>query len=203
MATIKKLLALEGLIACLGRLPGVGRRSAERMAYALMMKRDGLARDLAMALTEASTTVCCCSLCGGFTAVENNPCVLCTDPSRDASILCVVEEPSDVLLIEKSGTFQGRYHVLMGKLSPMRGVGAGQLRMEFLARRVAQEPIREIILALNSDMESDATAGFIRDMLAGHDARISRPALGLPAGSGVAYSDAVTLAGAFKARQPL
>ncbi len=195
------LAPLDALAACFARLPGVGRRSAERMALHLAGDRDGTLRDLAAALDDAARRVRRCARCGALTRVEEDPCRLCADPGRDRALLCVVEEPADVLRIEQAGGFRGRYHVLGGRLSPMQGAGPEQLRLDALLRRLDAEPVEEVILALNTDVESEATAAFLRERLAGRGLRLTRPALGIPAGSGVAYSDAVTLARALHARQ--
>ena len=193
---------LDRLIACLGRLPGVGRRSAERMAMRLVRKSDGLLGDLIQSLQEVQRGVKCCSRCGNVTPAEADPCRLCTSPRRDENVLCVVEDPSDIVSMEASGGYHGRYHALMGKLSPMRGEGPANLRVKALLQRVEQEKFQEVILALSTDMEGDSTAAFLTELLEKKNVRVSRLAFGLPAGSGIAYSDAVTLARAIKGRQP-
>ncbi|MDD5678739.1 MAG: recombination mediator RecR [Kiritimatiellae bacterium] len=193
---------LDKAIACFSKLPGIGRRSAERMAMKLVSDQTGLLKDLITSLQGVDEKIGCCSRCGALTSRDEGPCRFCTDATRDGSLLCVVEEPSDVLQIENAGGYRGRYHVLRGKLSPMLGIGADQLRLEPLALRLKSEPIKEVILALNADVESDATASMIRDLLAGTAVKLTRPAMGIPAGSGIAYSDAVTLARAIGSRQP-
>ncbi len=198
---MKTLPALEQLIACFSKLPGVGRRSAERMALKLVSDTSGLLQNMTAALEATGRSIIRCSTCGALTERERDPCRFCIDPMRDTAVLCVVEDPADVMRIEKAGGYRGRYHVLHGKLSPMQGIGPEQLCLEALTKRLQREPIREIILALNTDVESDATAALIRERLNGCRARITRPAMGIPAGSGIAYSDAVTLARAFSARQ--
>lgn len=198
---MKPSLQIERLVACLGRLPGIGRRSASRIACELAARRDGLLQDLIAALRDAADNLAACSRCGAITSRQADPCFFCTDPSRDNSLLCVVETAMDLVLVESAGTFSGRYHVLGGKLSPMRGQGLHNLRIEALRRRVESEHFREIVLALNSDVESDATASFLRDYLSGFDVRISRPATGLPTGSGIAYIDRLTLGNAIANRQ--
>lgn len=192
--------SLANLTACLSRLPGVGRRSAERMALKLVLDRERLLPDLVAALEQAGKEVRCCSLCGSVTAVSEDPCRLCTGPGRDSGILCVVETPSDILLIERSGGFHGRYHALAGKLSPMKGEEIHDLRLESLAERVRKENFREVLLALSTDVEGDSTAAFIADMLRDANVKISRIAFGLPSGSGIMYSDPVTLARAIAGR---
>ncbi|MFA5042774.1 MAG: recombination mediator RecR [Kiritimatiellia bacterium] len=199
---MKTFPALDKAIGCFGKLPGIGRRSAERLAMKLVGDRTGLLKDLIAALQGVAEQLVCCSRCGALTARDQDPCRYCADPTRDGAVLCVVEEPSDVLQIENAGGYRGRYHVLMGKLSPMQGMGTDRLRLDSLASRLKSEPIREVILALNSDVESEATAAMIRDLLAGRAVKVTRPAMGIPAGSGIAYSDAVTLARAIGGRQP-
>lgn len=192
--------SLDNLCACLSKLPGIGRRSAERMAMKLVRNRDGLLKELIAALEDAGKSIRCCSMCGNITSVENELCRLCTDKNRDGKILCVVEDPNDIIMIERSGGFHGRYHALMGKISPLKGDGPDNLRIESLLERVEKEKFEEIVLALNTDVESDATASFVSDLLKDKDVKVTRLAFGLPAGSGIMYSDPVTLARAIKGR---
>ena len=142
--------------------------------------------------------MCACARCGAFTVRADNPCAYCTDATRDGTSVCVVEEPADIQTIESSGAFRGRYHVLGGKLSPVRHLGPEKLRIAELKDRIAREGFTEILLALSTDMEGDATAGYLAECLrdwpsAGKPARVTRLAFGLPADSGVAYSDPLTL----------
>lgn len=190
----------DRLTAALGRLPGVGRRSAERMALKLVRERDGLLRELREALDGVARELRCCARCGSVTPAERDPCDLCTSARRDGAVLCVVEDPADIGLIERSGEFHGRYHALMGRISPMRGEGRADLRVDALVARVREEGFREVILATNTDVEGEATARYLADVLRDTPARISRLALGLPAGSGIRYADAVTLARAISGR---
>jgi recombination protein RecR len=191
---------IDSLIRALSKLPGLGRRSAERAALALLRRPDTLMDGLIEALREARGSVCCCSVCGGFTARDRDPCALCSDAARDNGLLCVVEEPSDIFAIERSGGFRGRYHALLGKLSPARQTGPGDLRLQALAERISGGGFREVLLALSTDMEGDATAGYIGEMLKGSGARVTRLAFGLPADSGVGYSDPLTLKRAISGR---
>jgi recombination protein RecR len=193
---------LDKLVLLLAKLPGVGRRSAERMALALA-RNGNLMRDLTASLRDVDARVMPCDRCGNITLRDANPCRLCTDPRRDDSLLCVVEDPGDIASIEKSGGFRGRYFALMGKISPMRGEGVQNTRIDALLARAGEGKVQEVILALNADVESDATASFLRDALAAQKIRVSRLARGIPAGSGVAYSDSQTLAGALQARQQI
>lgn len=192
---------LDNVTACLSRLPGVGRKTAERMAVHLVRDPEGLLADLAVALDDARRTICCCSMCGNVTSVNEDPCRLCTSPRRDPEMLCVVHEPGDILLIEQSGSFNGRYHALMGKLSPMKGQGPRDLRIDALIRRIRKESIREVVLALSTDVEGDATASYLVEVLKDVPVKVTRLAFGLPAGSGVMYSDPVTLSRAFTGRR--
>ncbi len=156
---------------------------------------------LVQALQEAREGVCLCSKCGAFTTHDADPCPLCTRADRDDSLLCVVEDPADIHTIETAGAFRGRYHALMGKLSPGRQTGVSELRIAALVQRVQAEPIREVLLALSTDLEGDATAGYIAERLRSADVRLTRLAFGLPCGSGVAYADPLTLRRAVQGRQ--
>ena len=195
------LASLDRLIGCLCKLPGIGRRSAERIALKLAREPTGILKDLMLALRDVGEQVRSCSRCGALTPVPNAPCRLCTDARRDGTVLCVVEDPNDIVPIEKSLSFRGRYHSLMGRLSPMAGQGPEDLRLGALMKRLDEEKFQEVILALNTDVESDATAAYLAEMLRNRNIRVTRIAFGLPAGSGIVYSDAVTLARAMKGRQ--
>ena len=184
---------IDSLEKALAKLPGFGRRSASRAALALVREPERLAVPLAEALAAARETVRSCSRCGAFTVAGRDPCDTCTDPSRDGGLLCVVEDPADIVSIESSGAFRGRYHALGGKLSPSRRMGPERLRLAELADRVGREGFREVLLALSTDMEGDATAGYIAELLRGSGAKLTRLAFGLPVDSGVAYSDPLTL----------
>lgn len=192
---------LDNLIHALSRLPGFGRRSSERAALALVRRPETLLDTLVQALQEAREGVCLCSKCGAFTTHDADPCPLCTRADRDDSLLCVVEDPADIHTIETAGAFRGRYHALMGKLSPGRQTGVGELRIAALVQRVQAEPIREVLLALSTDLEGDATAGYIAERLRSSDVRLTRLAFGLPCGSGVSYADPLTLRRAVQGRQ--
>ncbi|MBN1676445.1 MAG: recombination protein RecR [Kiritimatiellae bacterium] len=194
---------LAELAACLSRLPGVGSRSAERMALKLAREPDGLLKRLAAALKSVGETVRCCTRCGSLTSAGQEPCRLCTDPGRDGAVVCVVEDPNDIPTIEKSGGFRGRYHALMGRISAMQGTGPEDLEIRKLLKRIEEEGFREVILALNTNTESDATAAMLARLLAARNVRVTRLAFGLPAGSGIAYVDPVTLERAIRGRQPL
>ena len=184
---------LAELEKCLSRLPGFGRRSASRAALALVREPERLAEPLAAALRAARETVRCCSRCGAFTTADRDPCATCSDATRDGSVVCVVEEPADILSLEASGAFGGRYHVLGGKLSPARRMGPERLRIPQLVARISAEGVREVLLALSTDMDGDATAGYVTEALRATDVKVTRLAFGLPADSGLAYSDPLTL----------
>ena len=200
---MEHLTPLDNLVAALNRLPGIGRRTAERMAMTLVQDGKGLMRILANALLEADEGIACCERCGSVTLCSVNPCELCTRPRKDARILCVVESPGDIMKIEQSGGFQGRYHALMGRLSPMHGTGVADLRVDMLLQRMADEGIEEVLIALGTDVESDATASYLKEVLAPRSVKVSRIAFGLPAGSAIEYSDAATLARAISGRQEM
>ncbi len=187
------LKPIDELERCLARLPGFGRRSAARAALALVREQGRLLDPLVAALSDAKGRVRCCSRCGAFTTVECDPCAFCMDATREGGVLCVVEEPADVLPIEASGAFRGRYHALGGKLSPARRMGPEKLRLRELVERVKAEGIREVLLALSTDMDGDATAGYVAELLKGTDVSLTRLAFGLPVDSGIAYSDPLTL----------
>ena len=196
-------IPLDRLSRALSKLPGIGRKTADRMALKLAYHQDTLLRALAGALNEVSATVRSCSECGAVTVAGMDPCKLCTDTSRDSSMLYVVEDPSDVIAIENTGVVRGRYHVLMGKLSPMDGNGPWDLPLELLLKRIDSNKFAEVILAVGTDMASDTTANFISELLKGRNVKVTRLALGLPVGSGIAYSDPVTLERAITGRQAM
>lgn len=200
---MQHLPPLDNLVAALSRLPGIGRRTAERMAMSLVQNQKGLMRLLANALLEADEAITECERCGSVTLSSENPCNICIKPRSTPHILCVVESSGDVMKIEASGGFQGRYHVLRGKLSPMNGLGAADLRVDTLLQRITEEGITEVVMALGTDVESDATSNYLREILLLRDVMVSRIAFGLPAGSAIEYSDASTLAHAIAGRQKM
>ncbi len=191
---------VEELVRALSRLPGLGRRSAGRAALALLREPERMLDPLVSALKSAREEVVCCSRCGGFTVRGSDPCALCCDPSRDGSLVCVVEEPADVVTLEATGAIRGRYHVLGGKLSPVRRLGPEKLRMAELLERIPREGFTEVLLALSTDMEGDATAGYLAELLRDSPVKLTRLAFGLPVDSGVGYSDPLTLKRAFQNR---
>ncbi len=194
---------LDRVAGALAKLPGIGRRSAERMAYSLAWNSGETLRELMEALKAASDQVRLCERCGGITTVAEMPCRLCVGPGRDASVVCVVQDPGDIVAIERTGSYKGRYHALMGVISPLHGESVRDLRLATLLKRVEDEGFAEVILALGMDVESEATAGYVAELMKAHRVRVTRPASGIPVGSGIRYSDALTLARALKGRQPV
>ena len=197
------LLPLDDLVAALENLPGIGKRSAERMALAVVQNRNGLARKLAHALLAADEQISTCSQCGSITTTRENPCSLCTDGQRASGFLCVVERPGDIIKIENSRSFLGRYHVLGGHLSPALGQGVGDLRVSELLSRLQPEKIEEVIIALGTDVESEATASYLAEVLQSRGVTVSRLAFGIPSGSAIEYADATTLKRAIQGRQKM
>ena len=192
---------IVALTAALSKLPGIGPRSAERVALHLVQTEPALVRQLADAILVAREKIQFCSTCGALT--ESSPCPACLDPRRDSSIVCVVERAVDTLNIEKSGTFRGRFHVLGGKISPLDGVDPDDLRIADLEKRLGSEPIQELIIALGTDVEGDATSHYLAKRLARPGLKISRIGFGLPAGSGLEYADELTLNRALEGRREM
>ncbi len=190
--------SIETLITEFSRLPGIGRKTAQRLTFHLLAQQAGQARALARALDAVAERVRACEICGNLT--EEQPCAICRDPRRDAALLCVVEEPSAVPVMERAD-FRGRYHVLGGRLSPLDGIGPEALRIDALLERVRGGEIREVILATNPSMEGEVTATYIQQVLAGLPVRVTRLARGLPMGGDLEFVDGVTLAHALTARQ--
>lgn len=192
---------LERAIEQLSKLPGTGRKSAQRMAIHLLKQNDQYVQNLANALLDLSTKVSRCSICGSIS--DSDPCSICTSPKRESKTLCVVEEFNDVYLIERTNEFQGRYHVLGGIISPMDNVGPDQLRIKELLERVREESIEEVILALNPDAEGEATSYYIHKLLQPYEVAVTRIAYGIPMGTELEYIDEVTLSRAFNSRTAL
>lgn len=192
--------AVTELVAALGKLPGIGPRTAERLALHVVQVNPEEVRQLSAALLDARERVQSCSVCGALT--ETQPCPLCTDERREASLVCVVERAVDVLLVEKAGSYRGRYHVLGGRLSPLNGVEPEDLRIAELEARLGREPIREVILALPTDVEGDSTCHYLAERLGTRALKVTRLAHGLPAGSGLEFADELTLSRALEGRQP-
>ncbi len=189
---------LAQLVAALSKLPGIGPRSAERLGLFLVQAELAYVQNLAQVLVSARQRVESCEVCGGLT--ERQPCRICADPARDGSVVCLVERAVDIIPLEKSRAFRGRYHVLGGKISPMNGVGPEDLRIHDLELRRQKEPMRELILALQSDVEGDATSFYLAKLFAGKGVKISRLAHGLPVGGGLEFADELTLSRALEGR---
>ncbi len=192
---------LAQLISLLNKLPGIGARSAERIALHLINSDPQNVRQLAETMIAAREKIRFCSICGALT--ETDPCLICADPRRDGSLICVVEKPVDIIAIEKTGVFRGKYHVLGGKISPLSGVEPEDLRIAELERRIVPENIKEVILALGADVEGDATSFYIANRLAAIGIKISRIAHGNPAGGGLEFADQITLSRALEGRRQI
>jgi recombination protein RecR len=189
------------LIEAFSRLPGVGPKTASRLTYYLLRAPDELSSELSGALGELKSKTRFCSVCGNITM--DDPCPICADPRREDAMVAVVEEPLDVLAIERTGSFQGKYHVLHGAISPVNGIGPDDLRIKELVVRVDGGKILEVIIATNPGMEGDATAMYIQRELLGKGVKVTRLARGLPVGGDLEYVDAVTLTRALQGRSEL
>jgi recombination protein RecR len=192
---------ISSLIGTLSKLPGIGPRSAERIALHLVQAESDAVKQLAETMLAARERVRFCEVCGALT--ERSPCAICTDARRDASLVCIVERPVDIISIEKSGTFRGHYHVLGGKISPLNGVEPEDLHISELERRLSAGQIKEIVMALGTDVEGDATGYYLAKRLARQGLRITRIAHGLPAGTGLEFADELTLSRALEGRREL
>lgn len=193
--------ALRLLIEELKRLPGIGSRSAERIALWMVQSPDAHPESLGRSIDRLKQEIKPCQQCGFFSEFEL--CLLCTDPSRDPHVLCVVEQPTDILPLERSGAFHGAYHALGGKISPLDHIGPDSLRIPALLQRLKAAPPQEVILALGADVEGEATAHYLADLLREFPFKVSRLAQGLPAGSGLEYADELTLSRALSGRTSL
>ena len=193
--------SIVSLVAALAKLPGVGPRSAERIALHIVQSENGSVKQLADAILVARERIKFCDVCGALT--EKSPCPICGDSRRDASLVCVVERAVDILSIEKSNAFRGKFHVLGGRISPLDGVEPEDLRIAELEKRLPLEPIKEIVIALATDVEGDATSAYLAKRLARNGLKISRIAYGLPAGSGLEFADELTLSRALEGRREM
>ena len=193
--------ALQKLLDELERLPGIGAKSAQRIAYWMMNTDSATVLRLAEAITEVKGTVHFCSRC--FNYAEGDLCEVCSSPQRDASMICVVAEPRDIAAVERTGVYAGMYHVLGGELAPMEGIGPDELHIAELMRRLATEDVREIILATNPNVEGETTAAYIARMVKPLGVEVSRLASGMPVGGELDFIDEVTLARAIEARREL
>ena len=192
---------VTALTAALAKLPGVGPRSAERIALHLVQAEPAVVKHLADTILTARERIRFCETCGALT--EASPCSTCTDSRRDAALVCVVERAVDILSVERSGTYRGKFHVLGGKISPLDGMEPDDLRIRELEQRLAGEPIREIIIALGTDVEGDATSNYLAKRMARSGLNITRIGFGLPAGSGLEFADELTLNRALEGRREM
>jgi recombination protein RecR len=190
---------LASVIDELKRLPGVGPKSAQRIAFHLLKMEDGDAERLASAIRELKQSMRLCEVCHNVT--ETSPCAFCADPGRDSRLLCVVEDPANIVPIEKTGHYRGRYHVLQGVLSPIHGVGPEQLRIDSLVARIRDGGVQEVIVATNPTVEGEATATYLAKLLKPLGVAVTRIAMGVPVGSELEYVDAATIAKAMEGRK--
>jgi recombination protein RecR len=194
--------AIDDLVVELAKLPGIGRKTAQRLTFYLLKQPAEAATRLADAIRTVRERVTACGVCGTLT--DEDPCAICRDPRREESVVCVVEEASDVTAIERSGRFRGRYHVLGGRLSPLEGIGPEALRLDRLMARVANgSGVREVIIATNPSMEGEVTATYLQQLLKPTGIRVTRIARGLPVGGDLEYADGVTIAQALLARRDM
>jgi len=192
---------MDRLVASLKRLPGIGEKSATRLAYFLLSAPEDLSRELSESIARLQRDTVVCETC--YTLSDRTPCPICAHPDRDTTLVCVVEEPADMAAIERSGSFKGLYHVLGGALSPIDGMGPEMLRVGELERRVAEGGVKEVVLATNPTAEGDATAHFLADRLRGASAKITRIAYGMPLGGDIEYADHVTVSRAIENRRAM
>jgi recombination protein RecR len=195
------LNALDRLVGLFSKLPGVGKKSASRMAYHILERDPVYARMLAEELAGLHEAIRRCSLCGSFT--ETDPCPICADPGRDHSVICVVERPQDVRVIEESREFRGLFHVLGGLIAPLEGIGPGNLNISALLNRLRNTEVRELILAVNPTVEGDTTALYLQKILKDFNLEVTRLASGLPVGGDLEYADRLTLSRSLRGRVKL
>ena len=189
------------LIEALQRLPGIGPKTAQRLTFFMLKRPADEIRELAESLVGVKERIVSCSTC--FNVTDQDPCRICSDPARDTGLLCIVEEPNDLLAMERTGEFKGRYHVLLGALSPLEGIGPDDLKVRELLARLDAGGASEVILATNPNVEGEATAMYIAQLLRPLDLRVTRIASGLPVGGDLEYADEVTLGRAFEGRREL
>jgi recombination protein RecR len=192
--------SLDRLVASFSKLPGIGKKSATRMAYYVLDADRGYARQLADQLAGLHDAIRRCSVCGSYT--ENDPCPVCSDPARDGTVICVVERPQDVRVIEDAGEYRGRFHVLGGTIAPLDGIGPDDLSFGPLLERVRKGGVAEVIIATNPTVEGDTTALYLQKTLRGTGVAVTRLASGLPVGGDLEYADRLTLSRSFRGRVP-
>ena len=196
------MTVLEEMVAEFSKLPGIGRKTAQRLTFYLLKQPVDEVERLAQAIRGARARVRACGVCGNLT--DQDPCEVCADPRRDATLLCVVEEAADVIAIERAGRFRGRYHVLGGRLSPLEGIGPENLRFDLLVARVTNGTgVGEVIVATNPSMEGEVTATYVQQLLKPSGVRVTRIARGLPVGGDLEYADGGTIAQALLARRDM
>ncbi len=191
--------SLQRLISALHRLPGIGPKSAQRLAFHILKSSRAEANELAQAILAAKEKMKSCSVCGNIT--DSDPCLICDDSTRDGSTICVVEQPQDIFIFEKMGEYKGTYHVLMGALSPLDGVGPDDLKIKELVTRIEQDKIKEVIIATNPNVEGEATAAYLSKLIRPLGVKMTQLAQGMPMGSDLEYADEVTLAKALEGRR--
>lgn len=190
--------ALDRLITDLGKLPGIGKKTATRLSLNILRRPAGYAQELSDALKELHSSIQLCSCCFAFS--ESDPCAICADPRRDGQIVCVVEEPGDLLAIEKTASFRGHYHILHGVLSPIDGIGPDELKIQELIARIHSGTVKEILIATSSTVPGEATASYLIDILQKAPVTLTRLACGIPMGMDIKYADKHTLAKAIESR---
>lgn len=193
--------SVERLVEAFRRLPGVGKRSAERYVLHLLSAPESDAHQLSNAILEARSIITSCDVCCNLTEV--NPCTICSNPRRDHTVICVVEKPSGAMAIEKAGSYRGLYHILHGALNPIEGIGPSELRLDRLLKRVEDNDIQEIIVATNATAEGEATALYLSHLFSNKNINVTRIAHGVPMGSGLEYADDATLSHAISGRSRL
>lgn len=193
--------SLQRLISALHRLPGIGPKSAQRLAFHILKSSRAEANELAQAILAAKEKMKSCSVCGNIT--DSDPCLICDDSTRDGSTICVVEQPQDIFIFEKMGEYKGTYHVLMGALSPLDGVGPDDLKIKELVTRIEQDKIKEVIIATNPNVEGEATAAYLSKLIKPLGVKVTQLAQGMPMGSDLEYADEVTLAKALEGRREI
>jgi len=192
---------IQRLITAFERLPGIGPKSASRLAFYMLRASDEQVQDLADAIATLKESIVYCSRCQNLS--QTDPCAICSDPGRDQHLVCVVEDPLDVVAIERTGVYKGLYHVLHGVINPVEGVGPEDLRVQSLLERLEREPVQEVLIATNPNMEGEATAMYLARLLHPRGVRITRLARGLPVGGDLEYADEVTLSRALEGRRDI
>jgi recombination protein RecR len=192
---------IDHLIEALTKLPGIGRKTASRLAFHILRSSPSEAQELARAILDVKEKIHLCSVC--FNLTDDDPCRICQDEQRAKEILCVVEGPNDLIAIENTGEYKGRYHVLHGTLSPLEGVGPGDIKIKELLERLKKENVCEVILATNSTVEGGATALYLSDLIRAHRVKVTRIACGIPMGGEIEYSDGMTLTKAIEGRREI